>query len=124
MHYGVLCSLHFQKPLFSQSKLVRIIFGKLRDIVVDIRKGSLIFGKYVAVGLASGNHHQLFIHQGFAHRFVVLSKTALFQYKRDSFYHSDSEGTIAWNDLDLDIKWPIPTDKIELSKKDNHNPFF
>ncbi len=122
-HYGVLRGLHFQNPPYTQSKLVRVILGKVVDVAVDIRKGSPTYGKHVAVELTGENHRQFFIPKGFAHGFVVLSETALFQYKCDEFYHPESEGAIAWNDPDIRIEWPIPASDIELSEKDNHHAF-
>ena len=121
-HYGVLRGMHFQKPPYAQSKLVRVIQGKVVDVAVDIREGSPTYGKYVAVELTGENHRQLFIPKGFAHGFVVLSETALFQYKCDEFYHPEAEGAIAWNDPDLAIEWPVMAEDIELSKKDKCHP--
>lgn len=92
--YGVLRGLHFQKPPFCQSKLVRCIKGAVLDVAVDIRKGSPTFGKYVAVELTEDNHWQLFIERGFAHGFSVLSDEVVFQYKCDNFYAPQSEGAI------------------------------
>ncbi|MCQ2058937.1 MAG: dTDP-4-dehydrorhamnose 3,5-epimerase [Bacteroidaceae bacterium] len=123
-HYGVLRGLHFQKPPYAQSKLVRVIQGRVVDVAVDIRKGSPTYGKYVAVELSGENHRQLFIPRGFAHGFVVLSETALFQYKCDNLYHPESEGAIAWNDPDINIQWPCQISDIELSAKDSNNPKF
>lgn len=122
-HYGVLRGLHFQNPPYTQSKLVRVIHGKVVDVAVDIRKGSPTYGKYVAVELTGENHRQFFIPKGFAHGFVVLSETALFQYKCDEFYHPEAEGAIMWNDPDLAIEWPVKAEDIELSEKDKHHPF-
>lgn len=120
--YGVLRGLHFQKPPFSQSKLVRVVKGAVLDIVVDIRRGSPTFGKYITVELTGDNHRQLFIPRGFAHGFVVLSDEAVFQYKCDNFYAPQSEGAIAWDDPELGIDWKIPADKLILSQKDMTNP--
>lgn len=120
--YGVLRGLHFQKPPFCQSKLVRVIKGAVLDVAVDIRKGSPTFGKHVAVELTEDNHRQLFIPRGFAHGFSVLSDEVIFQYKCDNFYAPQSEGAIAWNDPDLNIDWKIPTDRIILSEKDKNHP--
>lgn len=122
--YGVLRGLHFQKPPFTQSKLVRVVKGKVLDVAVDIRKGSPSYGKYVAVELSEDNHLQFFIPKGFAHGFVVLSDEAIFQYKCDEFYAPQSEGAIAWNDPTLAIDWPIPTQDIILSEKDKCHPLF
>ena len=123
-HYGVLRGLHFQNPPYAQSKLVRVINGKVLDVAVDIRKGSSTYGKYVAVELTGENHRQLFIPKGFAHGFVVLSETALFQYKCDEFYYPESEGAIMWNDMDLAIDWPVKEADIKLSEKDKRHPSF
>lgn len=120
--YGVLRGLHFQKPPYAQSKLVRCVRGKVLDVAVDIRKSSPTFGKYVAVELTEDNHRQLFIPHGFAHGFVVLSEEAIFQYKCDNFYHKESEGAIVWNDPDIGIDWGIPSSDIILSDKDKVNP--
>lgn len=119
--YGVLRGLHFQKPPYCQSKLVRCIKGAVLDVAVDIRKGSPTFGKYVAVELTEDNHRQFFVPRGFAHGFAVLSQEAIFQYKCDNFYNKESEGAIAWNDPTLAIDWRVPADKILLSDKDKLN---
>lgn len=116
--YGVVRGLHFQKPPYSQSKLVRCIKGAVLDVAVDIRKGSPTFGKYVAVELTEDNHRQFFVPRGFAHGFAVLSEEAVFQYKCDNFYNKESEGSVAWNDPQLAIDWRIPADKVLLSEKD------
>jgi len=122
-HYGVLRGLHFQQPPFAQSKLVRVVKGRVLDVAVDIRVGSPTFGKYVSVELTEENHRQFFMGKGFAHGFSVLSDEVIFQYKCDEFYAPQSEGAIAWNDPDLAIDWHIPTDKVLLSEKDKHHPF-
>jgi dTDP-4-dehydrorhamnose 3,5-epimerase len=118
----VIRGLHFQKPPYSQSKLVRVVKGAVLDVAVDIRKGSPTFGKHVAVELSEENHLQLFIPRGFAHGFAVLSDEVIFQYKCDNFYAPSYEGAIAWNDPELGIDWKIPTDKAILSAKDSNNP--
>ena len=120
--YGVLRGLHFQKPPFAQSKLVRVIKGAVLDVAVDIRKGSLTFGQYVSVELTGENHRQFFIPRGFAHGFSVLSEEVIFQYKCDNFYSPQSEGAIAWNDPYLNIDWRIPAEKVVLSEKDSKHP--
>lgn len=120
--YGVLRGLHFQKPPHAQSKLVRVIKGRVLDVAVDIRRGSPTFGQHVAVELTEENHRQFFIPRGFAHGFSVLSDEAIFQYKCDNFYAPQSEGAIAWDDPDLAIDWRIPADKVLLSEKDRHHP--
>ena len=119
--YGVLRGLHFQKPPYAQSKLVRVIKGAVLDVAVDIRKGSPTFGKHVAVELTEENHLQLFIPRGFAHGFSVLSQEVIFQYKCDNFYAPQSEGALAWDDSDININWRIPTNQIILSEKDKHH---
>lgn len=120
--YGVVRGLHFQKPPHAQAKLVRVIEGRVLDVAVDIRKGSPTYGKHVAVELTGENHRQLFIPRGFAHGFAVLSPTALFQYKCDSFYAPQSEGAVIWNDPALGIEWWIPAEDIILSEKDKRHP--
>ena len=119
--YGVLRGLHFQKPPYAQSKLVRVIRGAVLDVAVDIRKGSPTFGQHVAVELTGENHRQFFIPRGFAHGFSVLTDEVIFQYKCDNFYAPQSEGALAWDDPDLGIDWRIPTDKVLLSEKDRHH---
>ena len=120
--YGVLRGLHFQKPPFAQSKLVRVIQGAVLDVAVDIRVGSPTYGKHVAVELTAENHRQLFIPRGFAHGFSVLTDKVVFQYKCDNFYAPQSEGAIAWNDPALGIDWRIPEASVILSEKDKHHP--
>lgn len=119
--YGVLRGLHFQKPPFAQSKLVRVIRGAVLDVAVDIRIGSPTFGQHVAVELTEDNHRQFFIPRGFAHGFSVLTDEVIFQYKCDNFYAPQSEGAIAWNDPDLAIDWKLPAQQIILSDKDSHH---
>ena len=119
--YGVLRGLHFQKPPYAQSKLVRVIKGAVLDVAVDIRKGSPTFGQHVAVELTEDNHRQFFIPRGFAHGFSVLTDEVIFQYKCDNFYAPQSEGALAWDDPDLAIDWRIPADKVLLSEKDRHH---
>lgn len=120
--YGVLRGLHFQKPPFCQSKLVRVIKGAVLDVAVDIRKGSPTYGKYVSVELTEDNHRQFFVPRGFAHGFSVLTDDVIFQYKCDNFYAPQSEGAIAWDDPELGIDWRIPSDKVLLSDKDRSHP--
>ncbi len=120
--YGVLRGLHFQKGEHSQSKLVRVVKGRVLDVAVDIRKGSPTFGKHVSVELTEDNHRQFFIPRGFAHGFSVLSEEAIFQYKCDNLYCPESEGAIAWNDPALGIDWQVPADKVQLSEKDSRHP--
>lgn len=120
--YGVLRGLHFQKGADSQSKLVRVVKGRVLDVAVDIRKGSPWFGQWVAKELSADNHLQLFIPRGFAHGFAVLSEEAVFQYKCDKFYNPASEGAIAWNDPEIGIDWQLPQADIVLSAKDQTSP--
>lgn len=120
--FGVLRGLHFQKGKYAQSKLVRVVKGRVLDVAVDIRKGSPTFGKHVAVELTDDNHRQFFIPRGFAHGFVVLSEEAVFQYKCDNFYAPSEEGALAWDDPDLGINWGIPADQLILSEKDRSHP--
>ena len=115
---GVMRGLHFQRPPFTQSKLVRCVKGAVLDVVVDIRKSSPTYGQHVAVELTEDNHRQFFIPKGFAHGFAVLSEIAVFQYKCDEFYHPESEGGISILDKTLNIDWRIPTDQAILSEKD------
>lgn len=116
--YGVMRGLHFQRPPFTQSKLVRCVKGAVLDVAVDIRKGSPTYGQHVAVELTEDNHHQFFVPRGFAHGFAVLSETAVFQYKCDNFYAPQADGGISILDASLGIDWKIPTEKALLSEKD------
>ena len=134
--YGVMRGLHFQRPPFTQSKLVRCVKGAVLDVAVDIRKGSPAvldvavdirkgsptYGQHVAVELTEDNHRQFFIPRGFAHGFAVLSEEAVFQYKCDNFYHPEADGGISILDTSLGIDWRIPTDKAILSEKDTKHP--
>lgn len=120
--YGVLRGLHFQKPPFAQSKLVRVVKGKVLDVAVDLRKGSPTFGQYESVVLSEENKRQFFIPQGFAHGFAVLSEEAIFQYKCDNYYAPQSEGSVRWNDPTIAIDWQLPEKDIILSAKDEKAP--
>ncbi|MBQ2027682.1 MAG: dTDP-4-dehydrorhamnose 3,5-epimerase [Alistipes sp.] len=120
--YGVVRGLHFQLPPHAQSKLVRVVKGKVLDIAVDIRKSSATFGKCVSVELSAENRRQLFIPRGFAHGYAVLSDEAIFEYKCDNYYAPESEGAIAWDDAELAIDWQIPAEQVILSEKDKHHP--
>lgn len=120
--YGVMRGLHFQRPPYTQSKLVRCVRGKVLDVAVDIRKGSPTYGKYVSCELSEDNHRQVFLPGGMAHGFVVLSEDAIFQYKCDEFYHPEADGGISILDESLGIDWRIPTDKAVLSDKDIKRP--
>lgn len=119
--YGVMRGLHFQRPPFTQSKLVRCVKGAVLDVAVDIRKGSPTYGQHVAVELTEDNHLQFFVPRGFAHGFAVLSETAVFQYKCDEFYHPEADGGISIVDDSLGIDWHIPTEKALLSEKDTRH---
>tara|TARA_B100000963_G_C22529318_1_gene626835 strand:- start:207 stop:749 length:543 start_codon:yes stop_codon:yes gene_type:complete len=119
---GVLRGLHFQNTPFEQSKLVRVIYGKVQDVVVDLRRGSPTFGKYESFILSSTNKNQLFIPKGFAHGFLTLSEEAIFSYKIDNKYSPDHEVGIRYNDPVLKIKWDLPHKKIILSEKDKKLP--
>ena len=119
--YGVMRGLHFQRPPFTQSKIVRCVLGKVLDVAVDIRKGSPTYGQHVAVELSEDNHRQFFIPKGFAHGFVVLSDEAVFQYKCDEFYHPEADAGISILDDSLGIDWRIK-DNVILSDKDTKHP--
>lgn len=121
---GVLRGLHYQLPPFAQSKLVRVVKGKVLDIAVDIRKGSPTFGQYEVVELSEENKCQLFIPQGFAHGYVVLSDEAIFSYKVDNYYHKESERGIIYNDVSLKIDWQLPFKEVIISEKDMLQPTF
>ncbi len=143
--YGVMRGLHFQRPPFTQSKLVRCVKGAVLDVAVDIRKGSPTYGQHVSCLLCAHDDEgeriakelsndptfnfdfslfnspiglQFFIPKGFAHGFAVLSETAVFQYKCDEFYHPEADGGISITDYSLGIDWRIPLDKAILSEKD------
>ena len=119
---GVMRGLHFQRPPYAQSKLVRCVKGSVLDVAVDIRKGSPTYGKHVAVELTEDNHLQFFIPKGFAHGFVVLSDVAVFQYKSDNFYHPEADGGISILDDSLGIDWKISTQNAILREKDTKHP--
>jgi dTDP-4-dehydrorhamnose 3,5-epimerase len=119
--YGVMRGLHFQRPPYTQSKLVRCVSGKVLDVAVDIRKGSPTYGQHVAVELTGENHRQFFIPKGFAHGFAVLSERAVFQYKCDEFYHPEADAGISILDESLQIDWRIPAEAAILSDKDTRH---
>ena len=119
---GVLRGLHYQLPPFAQSKLVRVIKGRVLDIAVDIRKGSPTFGEYVAVELSGDNKKQLFIPKGFAHGFLVLEDDTIFSYKVDNYYAPEFDRGIAYNDSDIGINWQLSADELILSDKDKKQP--
>ncbi len=122
--YGVLRGLHYQLNPFAQTKLVRVLQGKILDVAVDIRKGSPTYGSVFTIELSAENKKQLLVPQGFAHGYSVLSETAEVMYKCDSFYNKQSEGGILYNDTELNIDWQIPLDKAIVSEKDIHLPLF
>lgn len=119
---GVIRGLHFQRPPFAQSKLVRCVVGTVLDVIVDIRKGSPTYGQHLAVELSAENHRQLFVPRGFAHGFAVLSEVAIFQYKCDNYYAPDSDAGISLLDDSLGIDWRIPLREAILSDKDQNHP--
>ena len=122
--YGVLRGVHLQKGEHAQAKLVSCLEGKVWDVAVDLRKDSPTFGKWFGVELTPENKLQLYIPRGFGHGFSVLSDTAIFAYKCDNFYHKDAEGSVIWNDEELNIDWKLPKEVIQLSDKDQHLPLF
>lgn len=120
--YGVVRGLHFQKPPFTQAKLVNCVQGCVLDVAVDLRKNSPTYGRHFSVLLSAENHRQFFIPKGFAHGFSVLSETALFSYKCDELYHPEAEGGILLSDPELAIDWQVPAEKMILSDKDTRHP--
>lgn len=118
--FGVLRGLHYQLPPFAQSKLVRVVKGKVQDIAVDLRYGSDTFGKYFSIQISEENKLQLFIPKGFAHGFLVLSDEAVFQYKCDNYYAPDYETDLRWNDKHIKIIWELNPNDIVLSEKDKN----
>lgn len=119
--YGVMRGLHFQRPPYTQTKLVRCVKGAVLDVAVDIRKGSPTYGQHIAVELTEDNHRQFLVPRGFAHGFAVLTDTAVFQYKCDEFYHPEADGGISITDDSLGIDWRIPVEKAILSPKDTQH---
>jgi dTDP-4-dehydrorhamnose 3,5-epimerase len=122
--YGVIRGLHYQRPPFAQSKLIRVLRGAILDIAVDLRTGSPTFGEVFSIELSSANRKQLFIPKGFAHGFSVLSDTAEVFYKCDEYYNRDSESGILFSDPHLAIEWRIPADRAIASEKDLQLPKF
>ena len=120
--YGVMRGLHFQRPPYTQSKLVRCVKGAVLDVAVDIRKGSPTFGQHVAVTLSAENKRQLFIPRGFAHGFIVLEDETLFSYKCDNLYAPAAERGMLFSDPALGIQWPEVGVKLTLSAKDQVHP--
>lgn len=122
--YGTLRGLHYQKGKMAQAKLVRVIQGKVLDIVVDIRKDSQTYGQHFSIILDDTNKLQLFIQRGFAHGFITLSKNSVFSYKCDNFYDKTSDGGIIYNDATLSLNWHLPKEDFIISKKDKQLPTF
>ena len=121
---GVLRGLHFQKPPYTQAKLARCLKGSVLDVALDLRKDSKTYGIFETISLTEENKKQLFIPNGFAHGFIVLSKSAILSYKVDNYYNSESESGIIWNDPDLNIDWKINKNEIIVSEKDKNLPTF
>ena len=122
--YGVVRGLHFQKPPYTQAKLVSCTKGRVLDVAVDLRKESPTYGKWYAVELSEENHRQFYIPRGFAHGFSVLSEQAVFTYKCDNLYHPEAEGGLLLSDPDVAIDWLVPEDKRVISEKDTKHPLF
>lgn len=122
--YGVVRGLHFQRPPYTQAKLVRCVQGKILDVAVDLRKDSPTFLQHIRIELSSDNHRMLYIPKGFAHGFSVISEKAVFQYKCDEFYHPEADSGIQLTDPRLGIDWGIPKEQMILSEKDRlRRPF-
>ena len=122
--YGVVRGLHYQLEPHAQTKLVRVLQGRILDVAVDIRKGSPTFGKVYAIELSEENKMQLLVPKGFAHGYSVLSKTSVVMYKCDAFYNKSAEGGINPLCEELNVDWGIPKDKMILSEKDEQAPAF
>ena len=122
--YGVLRGMHYQLPPYTQSKLVRVVVGKVLDVAVDMRKGSPTFGKHVAVELSDENKRQLFVPRGFAHGFLTLSEEAIVLMKCDSYYVQNHEGAFLWDDPIVNVKWPIDPSNVILADRDKTLPSF
>ena len=121
---GTLRGLHYQTGIYAQAKLIRVIQGRVLDVVVDLRKNSSSFSKHLSIELSEENKTQLFIPRGFAHGFIVLSDTAIFSYKCDNFYNSAHEEGIIYNDKDLNIDWKLDEKEFLISEKDLTLPTF
>ena len=119
---GVLRGLHYQLHPAAQTKLVRVIQGRVLDVAVDIRKGSPTFGKHVAIELSAENKRQLLVPRGFAHGFVVLEDDTIFAYKVDNYYSPENDRGIAFDDESLGIDWIVPKEELKLSAKDQVQP--
>ena len=122
--YGTVRGLHFQTGDHAQAKLVRVVSGRVLDVAVDLREDSPTFGRHFSIELSGENRLQMFVPKGFAHGFSVLSETAVFQYKCDSYYAPQAEGALMWNDPDLAIDWNIPVEDVLVSEKDSRNKTF
>lgn len=122
--YGVLRGVHLQKGIHAQAKLVSCLEGKVWDVAVDLRQDSPTFGQWFGVELTPENRRQLYVPRGFGHGFSVLSETAVFSYKCDNYYNKAAEGSVVWNDPELNIDWKIPAEKVILSEKDTSQPLF
>lgn len=122
--YGVVRGLHFQKPPYTQAKLVSCSKGRVLDVAVDLRKESPTYGKWYAVELSEENHRQFYIPRGFAHGFSVLSEQAVFTYKCDNLYHPEAEGGLLLSDPDVAIEWQVPEEMRVISEKDTKHPLF
>ena len=122
--YGVLRGLHLQKGDHGQAKLVSCLEGKVLDVAVGLRRDSATFGQWFSVELTAENRRQLYVPRGFGHGFSVLSNTAVFAYKCDNFYNKESEGSVKYNDSDLNIDWKISDNNAVLSEKDENAPSF
>lgn len=119
---GVIRGLHYQLHPAAQTKLVRVIKGKVLDVAVDIREGSPTFGEYVAVELSEANKMQLFVPRGFAHGFVVLEDDTIFAYKVDNYYSPENDRGVAFDDPEIGINWQLPIEELKLSQKDTKQP--
>ncbi|WP_271855324.1 dTDP-4-dehydrorhamnose 3,5-epimerase [Patiriisocius marinus] len=122
--YGVVRGLHFQRGSLAQAKLVRVVKGRVQDIVVDVREGSETFGKSFSIELSAANGKQLYVPRGFAHGFSVLEDGSIFAYKCDNFYDKESESGIIFNDSDLNLDWRLPKNDMIISEKDLELPLF
>ncbi len=122
--YGVLRGLHFQTPPFTQSKLVRVLYGRVLDVAVDLRIGSPWYGRHVSCLLDTEKKRMLWVPKGFAHGFLVLSQEAVFAYKCDNYYTPSHDAGLLWNDPSLAIEWQLPPEVIRVSGKDAVQPAF
>lgn len=121
---NTLRGLHYQVAPFAQAKLVRVVQGRIWDVAVDIRPRSSTFGQWTAAELSDDNHHMMYVPDGFAHGFYVLSDEAVVTYKCSAFYAPDCDRSIRWNDNDINIQWPLLHDLPNLSDKDKNAPLF